>query len=560
MKENDKTGRYTDKNSYSGRREGGDKPSPKRRAHGKEASEGSANREDKPFRRRKEGMDSAKKPYAGPSVEAKGFYGGRSRRNERSYQNRHDGERTSCPERKCANGETRQFGKEYRPRKERQPDIELAIDRLDDRFCGVAYIGADRYTVEGGLPKEKVRVRVNKTEFGVRYADIVSILEPSPFRVEPVCPYYRNCGGCALLHLCYDEELKQKTALVKKKLLPFHFYNVDDCVRSSENGFASRNKAHIAFEYKGKDLCVGFFDENTHHVMDVPYCPMHGDWYARLVKILRDWVTRFDIQVYEPKNNKGHLRFAAARWLRGCLMLTIVTASPKIASLQELYNMLRVSFPRLSFWKNLNNELANEVMAGQMTHIAGDKKLIGEMMDLKFQLSPESFFQVNEKIAEIIYRKVFDVLHAAGIKNVVDLYSGIGITSALLAKAGFNVTSIEIEEGAVRDAKILCEQNGITGVRHLCGDVREMLPSVSGTEGKLAFFVDPPRAGLGEEVCRTIAEFAPAMLLYLSCSPSTLATDLETLLPAGYAIMSVTPYDMFPHSRHIETLVCMTRK
>jgi len=494
-----------------------------------------------------------------------------------------------------------------------KPPVELTIDRLDDRFAGVAYIGKDRYAVEGGLPKEKVLAKVIKTEFGVRYAGIVKVLEPSPFRTEPACPVYRNCGGCALLHLRYEEELRQKTAFVRKKLAPLRFsqvedeeelrqktafvrkklaplrfFQVEDCVASEKEGFASRNKVHIAFSSLGKELCVGFFDQTTHRVVNVPACPMHGDWYIRLARILKDWVSKFDIEVYDPKTNKGHLRFAAARYLNGFMMLTVVTASQKLGALSELYNMLRISFPRLSLWKNINAEQTNEVMAGQLFHVAGDRRLSGEMMGLRYQLSPDSFFQVNEGIAEKVYQKVFGLLRESGIANVIDLYSGIGITSALLAKAGYRVTSIEIEPAAVQDAKALCAANGITGVTHLCGDVSELLPSLRSRQGTkqsetpsttpsdpsdqispsspakseetVAFFVDPPRAGLGEEVCKELADFAPAMILYLSCNPASLAADLETLLSAGYQIESATPYDMFPHSRHLETLVCMTRK
>jgi len=440
-------------------------------------------------------------------------------------------------------------------KEERQ--ILLDIGRLDDSLRGVAYIGAKRYAVSGALPKEKVAAIVTKTENNVSYAEVKSVLEVSPYRVESPCKYFPRCGGCQLLHMDYEAGTRFKTALLRKRLLPLGFKEVSDCVSAGKA--SCRNKVHIAFGKKSNGIDIGFFDDNSHKVINTPSCPMHCDWYTDLVRILREWVTEFGIFVYEPRTLKGHLRFAAARCLHGNIMLTIVSTISAIKNLDELYNMLKVRFQKVSLWLNVNAEKTNEVMAGKLKHIAGDKKLSGNMLGVNFELGPKSFFQVNESMAETIYSKVVELIKESGAECVIDAYSGIGITSALFAKTGIEVISVEIVPEAVQDARALCRNNKVSGVTHICGDITKILPTLR-PQGKTAFFVDPPRAGLGDEVAKTVSAFAPETILYLSCNPASLARDLYIFCDNGYQITSVTPYDMFPNTKHLETLVCMTRK
>lgn len=435
--------------------------------------------------------------------------------------------------------------------------LTLEIGRLDDSFRGVAYIGAKRYAVSGALPKEKIIARIQKTENNDTYAEAKKVIDASPDRVKSPCGYFGHCGGCQILHLDYQIGLKYKTALIKKKLMPLGFCAVEDCV--SLGGSACRNKAHIAFWGKGDRLEIGFFNEETHRVIDISDCLMHGVWYNGLSKVLRSWITEFEVTIYDVKTARGFLRFAAARYIGGVLMLTVVSVSDKIGNLDELYTMLKTRFPRVSLWLNVNSEKTNEVMAGRLKHISGEKKLSASMLGVRYELSPNSFFQVNEAVAEAIYIKAVDIIKNSGADTVIDAYSGIGLTSALFAKAGLKVVSIEIVPEAVSDARELCRKNKISGVEHICGDVQEVLPTLP-KDGKTAFFVDPPRAGIGAEVASSITAFAPNTIIYLSCNPYTLSAELSLLCAEGYKIISATPFDMFPNSRHLETLVCITRK
>ena len=191
--------------------------------------------------------------------------------------------------------------------------------------------------------------------------------------------------------------------------------------------------------------------------------------------------------------------------------------------------------------------------------IAGPKKLRGELLGVKFELSPDAFFQVNTEMAEKMYSRILDMAKEIGPETVVDAYSGIGITSLLFARAGMQVTSIEQVPSAVEDAKAMIKYNKLSDkVRALCGDCAKVLPKLH-PKGDTLFFVDPPRRGLGESVCRTIVGFGPKYLLYLSCGPEALAEDIRRLQKGGYKLRSAEPFDLFPHTDHVETICLLER-
>ena len=199
------------------------------------------------------------------------------------------------------------------------------------------------------------------------------------------------------------------------------------------------------------------------------------------------------------------------------------------------------------------------VFSQDFRHIAGPKKLRGSLLGVEFELSPDAFFQVNTEMAARMYSRILSLARDIGPDTVVDAYSGIGITSLLFAKAGMKVVSVEQTPSAVEDARAMARSNRLQDrVRALCGDCAKVLPKLH-PKGDTLFFVDPPRRGLGESVCRTVLRFAPKYVLYLSCGPEALAEDLRRLQKGGYKLQLAEPYDLFPHTEHVETVVLMSR-
>ena len=370
------------------------------------------------------------------------------------------------------------------------------------------------------------------------------------------CSYFPKCGGCTCRNLSYARQLEQKTAYIQKLLAPFGVKSAP-CQGSAQD--ACRNKVHLAFTLADGAVRAGFFDSRTHRVVPVAKCPMHGAWYETLVTVVEAWAADCRIRPYEPRTGKGSLRYVAARYLGGKLMVTVVSQQPRLPGLDKLHRGLEEQFGPTGLWLNINDRRDSAVFSQNFRHIAGPKKLRGELLGVKFELSPDAFFQVNTEMAEKMYSRILDMAREIGPENVVDAYSGIGITSLLFAKAGMQVTSVEQVPSAVEDAKAMAKYNKLEGrVRALCGDCAKVLPKLH-PKGDTLFFVDPPRRGLGESVCRTIVGFGPKYVLYLSCGPQALAEDIRRLQKGGYRLRSAEPFDLFPHTEHVETICLLER-
>ena len=371
------------------------------------------------------------------------------------------------------------------------------------------------------------------------------------------CSYFPNCGGCTCRNLSYARQLEQKTAYIQKLLAPFGV-KAAPCQGSAQD--TCRNKVHLAFTLADGAVRAGFFDSRTHRVVPVAKCSMHGEWYENLVTVVEVWAADCRIRPYEPRTGKGSLRFVAARYLGGKLMVTVVSQQPKLPGLDKLHAALEGSFGPTALWLNVNDRRDSAVFSHNFRHIAGPRKLRGSMLGVDFELSPDAFFQVNTQMAETMYSRILQLAKDIAPKTVVDAYSGIGITSLLFARAGMQVTSVEQVPSAVEDAKAMARRNGLSEkIRALCGDCAKVLPRLN-TRGDTLFFVDPPRRGLGESVCRTILDFAPKYVLYLSCGPEALAEDIRRLQTGGYKLKLAEPYDLFPHTEHVETIVLLQRE
>lgn len=380
------------------------------------------------------------------------------------------------------------------------------------------------------------------------------------------CKYFNMCGGCTLLNVDYEKQLKQKQQMVVDALNEF---GIKDKVEKTEGMFYPykyRNKVHLAIrEIKGKAQ-VGFFEENCNKIVDVDYCLLHDVWVTKLINITKSFINTFKIVPYNKRKNEGTLKYVVARCLGNEIMVTLVVTNQAFPGKEWFYEELKKQFKNVSFYLNINTRTDNAVFEEKkFVHKFGFKKLRGEMLGVKFELSPNSFFQINTQITEKIYKQIFELLNLNKNSVVLGLYSGIGITSLIFAKNGAKVVSIESVPEAVNDAKNLiklnkCEQF-ITPMLGKCESVLSRLnyKKLYKENGVVSVFLDPPRIGAQLTVLEEINKLNPYKLIYLSCNPKTLARDLKVLKDFGFKIESIKPYDMFPHTNHVETLVCLSK-
>ena len=437
---------------------------------------------------------------------------------------------------------------------------KLNIEQLDENFIGIAKDSKGKiYHVKNVLPKERVEIELPRLKNKERENDYIytpsKIISESDDRVKVSCPYISDCSNCNMLQMSYASQIRKKINNLNNILNPLGV-RADNFIDGKPFGY--RNKVHFAFTEVDRKTLVGFFNEETHRVVPVRKCLLHGKWYEMLAEILNNWATEYHIPAFKPWEENGILRFAVCRHIENNLMVTIV-ARENVKFMDKLYNELIKKFNNVSLYLNINNQNNSKVFSDKFIHINGDKKLKCSMLGINFALSPNSFFQVNEYIASKIYSVVLNKIEEYNVDTVIDAYSGIGITSMLFASKVKNVISIEIVPKAVEDAKELAELNGVfSKIKFICGDCNNILPKLE-VPPNTAFFVDPPRKGLGEQVCRSIIKFMPEHIIYLSCEPKTLADDMKRLIAGGYKVESVTPFDMFANTKHIECLTLLSK-
>ena len=412
------------------------------------------------------------------------------------------------------------------------------------------------------LVGEEAVVKVNYAKKGVAYADVVEILKPSSKRQVPPCPHFGRCGGCTLMHMDYGEQLVFKRNKVAHNLTKIAGYTgeVLPCVASPAI-LCYRNKLSLPVRGSTGDPTIGLYVKGSHKVVQVDDCRIGGDFCKPLVEIFRDYMVEEKLAPYDEQDFSGQIRHLVARYLDGQLLLTVVTNGAFDMNFAPLAQRLQERFPRFGLFRNINTHRNNVILGEQTQHVYGLQYIESQHLGVKFRLRADSFFQVNDGVKDLIYAKARELLDLSHTEVLVDCFSGVGILTNALASNDYETIGVEIVPSAVTDANDNAELNGHRNVTNICGDANVELPKLTRRfRGKrMSLIVDPPRKGLGEAICNTIISAAFDNVVYISCDSATLARDLKALMTA-YEIDYVQPYDMFPQTAEVETIVHLTRR
>ena len=424
--------------------------------------------------------------------------------------------------------------------------IELNINSLGVNGEGIARHEDVVIFVPNALPGEIVSAKIVETKKNFARAKVVDILKLSKQRKEPPCPFYGECGGCDLQHLCYEKQLEFKRNLVRGNLrkIAKTEAQVSECV-ASESEYYYRNKVSFPISEKG----IGMFEENSNNIVSIKNCFIVGEWAKTLIEVFNDWFAKSKILAYNRKTGKGILRHLVARCENNSLLVCIVAT--KMQDFGGLVAQIATKFSNFGLFVNINSSSTAKIFSEKFVHIAGIKQINQTSFGLNYPVSIGSFEQVNPSVAEKIYKHVCAEISG---KVVVNAYSGAGLLSGILAKSAKKVIGIELDKNAHQNAEELKGRNKIANLTNICGDCAAELPKIHKFD---AIVLDPPRAGCDKKVIETINAVAPKKIVYISCDSATLARDVSRL--DGYKICSVTPYDMFPETHHVET-VCVLVK
>ena len=423
---------------------------------------------------------------------------------------------------------------------------------------GVGRIGGRAVFIRDALPGEECRVQLLKVSRSAVYGRVLQRHTVSPLRTAPDCPLYGRCGGCDWRHVTYAGELEYKLARVNDA-----FQRIGGLPLRAETILpapdTARYRAKAVFnlgEVRGRPV-TGFYRARSHEVIPVEDCLLQSEEANRAAKALRRWMEENRVPPWDEQRGRGLIRHLFVRSGMVC-----VSAAGEPVSAEALVAAFRAAVPGLkSIVWNVNRTGGNVVLAGEFCTLWGEDEVEVELCSLRFRLSPRSFFQVNLAQAEKLYAQAVEFAGLTGNELAVDLYCGAGAIGLLAAAKAREVVGVEVVAAAVEDAKETALRNGVSNIRFLCADAAEAAARFA-AEGLRpdVLFVDPPRKGLDPRVIDSVAAMAPARVVYVSCDPGTLARDLKLFARLGYTAEKAVAVDMFPRTRHVETVVLMSQK
>jgi 23S rRNA (uracil1939-C5)-methyltransferase len=448
---------------------------------------------------------------------------------------------------------------------EKNKEYVVSVQGLGYEGEGVSKIDNFTVFIPGALQNEKVRIKIVKINKNFGFGKLMEVLEPSEDRAEPECGIYKRCGGCQLQHLSYDAQLKFKKNRVEdclKRIGKLDSFVLHDTIGMS-NPYRYRNKVQLPVGKKDRKTSIGFYAQRSHDIIDMETCLIQNETADKVIEIVREWIDRNNIEVYDEQKNSGIVRNIMVRegFRTKEVMVVIVTRTKELPHKEELIKALKSNIAGLkSVIQNVNPKQTNVILSDNCITLHGSDTISDYIGDFRFNLSPLSFFQVNPVQTEVLYSKALEYAGLTGNETVFDAYCGTGTITLFLSKKAKKVYGVEIVPQAIENAIINAKQNGVENADFIVGEAEKVIPGLikQGIRADVVV-VDPPRKGCGIELLEAIAKIEPKRIVYVSCDPGTLARDLGILRDLGYETKEVQPVDMFPQTGHVEVVTLLTR-
>ena len=467
--------------------------------------------------------------------------------------------------------------------------VELTIEDIGVSGEGIGKVDGYTLFVKDTVIGDVVRVKIMKAKKNYGYARLMDIIKPSEDRVEPACPIARQCGGCQIQAMNYNAQLKYKQKLVKDNLLRIsgltEGVDYEMCeILGMDTPFRYRNKAQYPVgEDKDGNIVMGFYAGHTHSIIACPDddCMLGHRDNAFILNAVKEWMKEYRVRAYNENIHKGTVRHVLIRTgyhtdeVMVCLVTKKMLRKEAADGLVKAIQKLKLNVASLVV--NINKEDTNVILGKECITLYGRPYIEDYIGDIKFQISPLSFYQVNPKQTEVLYNKALEFAGLKGNESVWDMYCGIGTISLFLAKKAGKVYGVEIVPQAIEDAKNNAKINNIDNAEFFVGKAEEVVPAFykkqtgvqsdnDSTDSKEydmtrpdVVVVDPPRKGCDKKLLDTIVSMSPDRIVYVSCDSATLARDLKLLVEYGYKVEKVQPVDQFGNTVHVETVVLLSK-
>lgn len=436
--------------------------------------------------------------------------------------------------------------------------IDVEFIDLTHEGQGVAKIDSFPIFVPGGLPGERAQIKVLNVKKNYGYGKLIEIKERSPYRIDIPETEINKYGGCQLQHMSYEGQLQFKQNRVTQALT--RIGKLTDVqihpIIGMDEPFHYRNKAQVPVGEKEGRLISGFYKPRTHEIIDTDESVIQIEAINEAIRVVKRICDELSIAAYHEEKHTGVLRNIMARYGKQTdeLMIVLITKTDKLPHQQEIVDRIVTALPNVkSIVQNINSKRTNVILGEKTTVLWGSDVIYDYIGDVKFMISPLSFYQVNPVQTKVLYDKALEYANLTGEEIVIDAYCGIGTISLFLAQKAKKVYGVEVVPDAIEDAKKNAELNEIRNVEFAVGEAETVIPNWT-REGIHAdvIVVDPPRKGCAETLLETIIEMKPKRVVYVSCNPATLARDLQILENNGFKTTEVQPVDMFPQTMHVE--------
>lgn len=448
----------------------------------------------------------------------------------------------------------------------RGSQVTIKIEKTEFPSVGISEFEGKKLYIKGAFPGQTVKGTVKKKRDTYADVKLVEVLEKAPYEIEAPCPHFGVCGGCSSQNLTYEKQLEllsdEVCELFEDKDIPMGMYLG---VKGSENTWEYRNKMEFTFGdlEKGGQLTLGMHMKGkSFGVLTVDNCMIVDEDFRKVLTVTVEYFRKQNLPYYRVMKREGYLRHLVVRKASntGELMVNLVTTTQidfDLSGYTELLKLQTYKGKLVSVLHTENDSFSDAVVPEKVNILYGRDYIIEELLDLKFKISPFSFFQTNSRGAESLYSIVRDFMGNGDNKVVFDLYCGTGTIGQIAAHNAKKVIGLELIEEAVEAAKENAKLNGLDNCEFIAGDVAETIKQVKVKPDII--ILDPPRSGVSPKALDYVIKFNAKEIIYVSCNPKTMVDNLETLLAAGYKVEKSKVKDMFPNTPHAETVVKLTK-
>lgn len=445
--------------------------------------------------------------------------------------------------------------------------VEVKIEDIGMDGEGIGKVDGYTLFVKDAVIGDVIEAKIIKAKKNYGYARMIKIKEPSPYRIEAKCPVARQCGGCQIQEMSYDQQLIFKENKIRNNLIRIgKFENPPmEPIIGMKEPFYYRNKAQFPIGTdKDGNIIAGFYAGRTHNIIPNRKCFLGVDINETILDKVIDYMNENKVSSYNETTGKGLVRHVLIRYgfRTKEIMVCIIVNGKSLPNQEALIKSLCELDGMTSITLNVNREKTNVILGREIVELWGKGYIEDYIGDVKYQISPLSFYQVNPAQTEKLYGTALEYAGLTGNETVWDLYCGIGTISLFLAQRAKQVYGVEIVPEAIEDAKRNAKLNGIENAEFYVGKSEEVLPKKLAEENVKAdvIVVDPPRKGCEEALLKAILEMGVPKVVYVSCDSATLARDLRYLCDGGYEVERVRGVDMFGNSGHVETVVKLSLK